>query len=200
MAAHSLVKTMPCRRRRSPQSVPSPPPRSIPICTTRQRFTVIPLLTPHTHTHIAQRTTSVPNASEGGTDGRMDFALLLLGPPASRSRPWRPSPRLPSPLLSSRSGGQMDHLRASFAYHHRCIPQLLKGQRHLLGAIILAVSCGRKVIPTGAAAAALFYLSLTSRYKASRFPAMSSLSLHRGHNDLVSDHRSRQFEENYIPS
>ena len=35
-------------------------------------------------------------------------------------------------------------------------------------------SCGRKVIPTGAAAAALFYLSLTSRYKASRFPAMSS--------------------------
>ena len=141
MAAHSLVKTMPCRRRRSPQSVPSPPPRSIPICTTRQRFTVIPLLMPHTHIArtAAAATDHLPRhrtASEGGTNG-WTLLCFFLGPLPAGHGGHPPSASL---LLSSRSSGQMDHLRASFAYHHRCIPQLLKGRTRPLGAIILAVS------------------------------------------------------------
>ena len=90
----------------------------------------------HAHAHRAHRRRNGPPPSpmpprEGPTDG-WTLLCFFLG-----SLPAVPSASL---LLSSRSGGQMDHLRASFAYHHRCIPQLLKEQRRLLGAIILAVS------------------------------------------------------------
>ena len=97
-----MWRHMPCRRRRSPQSVPSPPPRSMPICTTRQRFTVIPLLMPHTHiAHTAAAATDHlrrhRTASEGRTDG-WTLLCFFLGPlPAGHGgHPLR----LPSPLLS----------------------------------------------------------------------------------------------------
>ena len=125
VAAYSLVKTMPCRRRRSPHSVPSPPldpslfaqPDSDSLlsrssCRTR---TPRPPQPP-------QRTTSSATAHRlRGRDRRMDFALLLLGPPASR-----PSSRLPSPLLSSPLGAaarwiiSAPHLHIIIAAYRSC--------------------------------------------------------------------------------
>ena len=180
VAAYSLVKTMPCRRRRSPHSVPSPPPRSIPICTTRQRFTVIPLLMPHTHTAhpAAAATDHLPRhrtASEGGTDG-WTLLCFFLGPLPAGHPPA--SLLLSSPLLSERRpDGSSPRLICISSSLHTAV-----AERTELGACLApsslpypsSASCERKVIPTGAAAAAPFYLSLTSRYKASRFPAVSS--------------------------
>ena len=98
----------------------------------------------------------------------------------------------------------MDHLRASFAYHHRCIPQLLKGQTRLLGAVILAVCFLRFVRvqsdSNGSSRCCAFLFVVDQQIQS--FPLSRHVfpSLHRGHNDLVSDHRSRHLEENYIPS
>ena len=98
----------------------------------------------------------------------------------------------------------MDHLRASFAYHHRCIPQLLKGQTRLLGAIILAVSFLRFVRAqsdsNGSSRCCAFLFVVDQQIQSFSLSRHVLPSLHRGHNDLVSDHRSRHLEGNYIPS